>query len=514
MYADRLAPEVCSVAGLERWLKHASEFEQRRLFFEMSDLVAAPDARYSDDDFPPFLEIRGVEFPVRYRFAPGEADDGVSVEVPVGLLNTLVGEALEWSVPGFFGRLAEQWLRTLPKLKRRQLAPMPEKLADILPILLRPDCYRQGRMLLALAGVIGDQHGVRIQAADWDRKRVDAHLLVNVRVLDGSGRILSQGRDLEALKAEFAGQIESRMSAAATQFEQAGLVEFPHRPVPATMMLDDGAGQVIAYPALADEADSVGLKLFTDARQQRRANQNGYARLALLAVTQTTLFLKKTLEKEPGLGLQYASLGSARQLADELLRAAAWQCFFDDKPLPQTAAEFAASVRAHRGALADIFGEVLSHLKVILQKRFEIVRLCDGMTSPAYSVALADVREQLEALVPANLLTVTPHEHLGEIPRYLDAIAYRLAHLQGKVSRDEEHIEVVHGLQARVDKIDAQTATTESVVVSLRFTLQELRVSLFAEPLGVKPAGMIRGKISLKRVDKKLSSLERELGLI
>jgi ATP-dependent helicase HrpA len=460
------------------------------------------------------MEVRGVQLPIRYRFAPGEADDGVSVEVSVGLLNTLVGEALEWSVPGFFSRLVEQWIRTLPKQKRRVLAPVPDKLADILPILLKRDRYRQGRLLPALAEVIGDNYGVRIQAADWGRERVASHLLVNVRVVDGDGKLLAQGRDLGALKSEFADQIESRTSQVADELEQPGLTEFPDAGVTPTVMLDDGAGQMIAYPALVDEQSSAGLKLFTDPRAQQRANRDGYARLALLAVVQTTRYLKKALDKEPRLGLHYASLGGARQLTDELLRAAAWNCFFDGKGLPTTRSEFSERIRTDRAELAEVFNVVSGHLQVILQKRFEVVNTCNAMSSPAYETALADVRQQLETLVPADVLTVTPPEYLAEIPRYLDAISYRLAHLQGKVTRDEEQIGVVAQLLQRLARIDTESATTEAEIVGLRFAVEELRIALFAEPLGARALRGARGKVSHKRLDRELAVLERNLGLI
>lgn len=514
LYAERIPADVCSVASLVRWLKAASPYQQRRLLFEMADLIDTPDAVYSDDDFPPVMQIRGVEFPVRYRFAPGEADDGVSIEVPAGLLNALVGEALEWSVPGFFSRLVEQWLRTVPKQKRRLLAPMSDKLGDISSTLLKPGRYRQGRLLPALTEVIADNYGVRVQAADWDRERVDSHLLVNVRVVDGEGKLLAQGRDLGVLKSEFAGQIESRTSDVAAEFEQAGLTAFPDREVSPTVMLDDGAGQMIAYPGLQDEGDCVRLKLFTDPRARQQANRDGYARLALLAVTQTARHLKKTLAHEPKLGLHYASLGGARQLTDELLRAAAWNCFFHGKPLPRTSAEFAQRIRTDRGGFAGVFNETSGYLQAILQKRFEVVNTCNRMTSPAYKAALADVQEQLQALVPPDVLTITPRDYLAQIPRYLDAIGYRLAHLQGKVGRDEEQVHIFHDLLQRLDKIDAHTATTETEVLALRFAVEELRVAVFAEPLGAKPLGGARGKVSRKRLDNEFAVLERDLGLI
>src|SRR5690606_15847695 len=140
----------------------------------------------------------------------------------------VVGEALEWSVPGFFPAVVEQWLKSLPKSKRRLLAPVPDKVAEMLPLLLRPDRYRQGRVPVALAQVVRDLYGVAIAADDWDRARIDPHLLINVQVLDADGRVLAQGRDAEALKAQFSEAVRSRVEAGLPEdSERRGLTRFP-----------------------------------------------------------------------------------------------------------------------------------------------------------------------------------------------------------------------------------------------------------------------------------------------
>ncbi len=469
-----------------------------------------------ETDFPSVLEIREVAFPLSYRFAPGEPDDGVSVTVPVGMINSLVGEALEWGVPGFFDVLVEQWLRTLPKAKRRVLAPLPDRLGDIVAVLRTADRFRHGRLLPALGEVLADNFGLQVGSEDWDRERVDPHLLMNVRIVDGKGDLLAQGRELGALQSRFAAEVEQRMaSSAAAAFEVDGLTAFPEEGLAESVSLEDRSGHTIAYPALVDAGDSVSMKLFADARQRDRVNRDGYARLALISVAQTARLLKRGLDAERRLGLLYSALGGARQLTDELLRAAAWSCFFADRPLPSSQAEFEERLRANRAELAEVFAAMLEVFGTVLEKRFEIVTLGETMTSPAFRAAVDDVLVQLDELVPADVLSRVPRTRLADLPRYLDAARYRLEHLQGRVERDEDNTRLIASFRDRLRRLEADPGATDAELMQLRFAVEELRVTLFAEPLGARgAAGGERARVSPKRLDRSFDALERALGLV
>ena len=507
LYAERLPEGVASLAQLERWWRRAGPAEREALTFSEADLAPRDGGRLNETDYPAELELGGLRLPLKYRFAPGEPDDGISVRVPVGALSALVPELLEWSVPGFFPAVCEQWLKSLPKSKRRPLTPIPDTVAELLPRLMRADRYRQGRLDVALGEVVRDLAGIRIDASDWDRQRVDAHLSMNVQVVDPDGRVLAEGRDVESLKRQFAGAQRERLASdAVADLERAGLTRFPDDlTLEGSRVLD--RGQVVVYPALVDRGDHVDVKALPDAERQRSENQRGFARLALLSVGQSARHLKKRAERERDLGLHYAALGDARRLQDELLRGAAWYCFFADRPLPCDQAEFEARIRERRGELTGVFEEITAALQRILAERFDIARRLGELTSPAFEQARADMTAQLERLVPADILSVTPREYLGEIPRYLQAMRYRLDHLQGRVSRDAEHIDTVRAFEARVDRLRRADGCPPEEARRLRFAVEELRVALFAEPVGT------RGKVSAKRLGRDVLELERALGL-
>lgn len=287
--------------------------------------------------------------------------------------------------------------------------------------------------------------------------------------------------------------------------EEEDVLDFPAE-LPTTVTLGSGGSTVVAHPALVDEGGSVALRFLSSEAEQRLAMRQGLARLALKKLGSTTRYLKKNIDRD--LGLLFAPLGNAERLRDELLLAAAWQCFFEGEKLPETASEFQERLQAGKGRLAEVFQQLTEALKDVLAERHELCKALDAASSPAYADAVADIRAQLDALVSPSVLADTPAGLLGELPRYLKAAAYRLSHLQGKVARDAEQRAKVAALAERVQRLRTVSAVSVEEWQHFRFMLEEVRVGLFAEPLGV------RGKASPKRLDRELSTLERDLGLI
>ncbi len=506
---DALIPEkVLSARDLDRWLRKAADGETAGLFFDRQQLSGAGQSGFTEKDFPAELIMRGKAFPLRYRFAPGDPDDGVSVEVPVSLVDAVIVQVLNWSVPGMFAGVCEQWLRSLEKSKRRRLTPIPDAVQAIMPILSQPSIYRQGRLEVSLADAIQHEFGLHIAAEDWHPERIEPQWRVNVKVMSGEGELLAESRDFEALKTRFAAEAAARMhEGLKTQAEDKGLIEFPDQAPVGSVVIGATGSEVVAYPALADEGDSVALRHMPDPGAQARANQAGYARLALLKLGQTARYLKKQIAADKALGLLYAPLGGAEQFRDELLKACAWACFFEGERLPEDASAFTRILNERRGELADTLARMQGDLRRILEARQTLVRMLDEATSPAFADAVDDIRAQLENLVPADVLTRTPASRLADIPRYLEAAAYRLANLQGKVSRDQQLIGELSGFQTRIERLKGEMGETVQWQ-QLRYMLEECRVGLFAERLGVKE------KASPKRLNRSLEALEREFGLL
>ena len=346
-YLERLPEEVAGIATLSAWLRRADDAVVERLTMTERDLLARDAVAASDADFPSVLRVDGLELPLKYRFAPGEVDDGVSVRVDVGVLPHLGQGPLDWLVPGFLEQKCVELMKGLPKSLRRRLAPVPDKARAMALLLLRADRYRQGSLLVALAERIEADYGVTVGAADWRLDALTPFLSLNVQVRGARGRVVDQDRDLAALQGRLLERVERGAETLREEYERRGLTEFPAEGVPETLVVDARAGRVVAYPALRDDGDRVDLVLLTHRSSQHATNRRGYSRLALLADRRRSRQLRRQLESERTMAMHYATLGTRARLVDELLLAASWTCFFTRDALPRSVPEFERALDTH-----------------------------------------------------------------------------------------------------------------------------------------------------------------------
>ncbi len=505
-YLERLPEEVSSIAGLTAWLGRADAAAVERLVMREADVLARTDAVVADADFPPVLRLEGLELPLKYRFAPGEPDDGVSVRVDLGVLPHLRQGPLDWLVPGFLEQKCAELIKALPKSVRRRLAPVPDKARAMSAVLLRPERYRQGGLLAALAERIEGDYGVTVGSTDWRPEAISPFLRLNVQVRGARGRVLDQDRDVAALQARLLARVERGAAAAREGYERRGLTAFPEDGVPDTVTLDGRAGRVLAYPALRDDGDRVDLVLLTHRSSQRATNRRGYSRMALLADGRRTRRQRREIEGERTMALHYATLGPRQRLVDEFLLASAWTCFFAGTALPTTAAAFRQALAEGDGRLASTCRELVAAGREILACRFDAVREHSALDSPAFRASRADIAAHIERLVPPDFPNRIPPERMEDVPRYLKAIAYRASHLQGRVRRDVDAMEEAARWQARLDAL-AEALPEAAAVAEARYLLEEYRVALFSQPIGT------RGKISAERLARVFEPLERQAGL-
>ena len=506
-YLERLPHDVLSAGTLTAWLRRGDPAAVARLHMTEADLLARTDFGVSDADFPPSLVIDGLELALKYRFAPGETDDGVSLQVGLGALPHLDRDDLDWLVPGFFEQKCAALLRALPKSARRQLLPLGDKARRMAARLSHPDRYRRGGLRMALAQCIEEELGLRLEAADLRDDKISPFLRMNVQVLDGAGRMVDQDRDVGALKDRLLPRVERRTDTdIRTRFESRGLRGFPSAGVPETLVIEDGDSPAVAYPALRDDGDRVDLVMLAHRASQAATNRRGYSRLALLADPRASRHLRKRVDAERTMALHYAALGAKDTLADELLLASAWACFFDASPpeklsLPQTGPAFDALIDARRGRLTAVFTSVLEGGREILARRFAAANKIAALDSPAFAPSRDDMTAHLERLVSPDFPNRIPLEGFADVSRYLRALAYRADNLAGRVLKDRENLAEAGRWEARAASVsDALPGDTE--VVQLRSLVEEYRVALFSQRIGTKI------RVSPERLARALEPLE------
>ena len=511
-YLERLPEDVLGARSLAAWLRRAEPAAVARLHMTEADLLARSDFGVSDADFPPSLVIDGLELALKYRFAPGETDDGVSVQVGIGALPHLDRRDLDWLVPGFFEQKCEALLRSLPKSARRQLLPLGDKARRIAARLSEPGRYRREDLRTALAQSLATEFGLRLEAADLRDHRISPFLRMNVQVLDADGRVIDQDRDVGALKDRLLPRVERRASTDIRQrFESRGLRCFPSAGVPETLVLEDGAHPAVAYPALRDDGDRVDLLMLAHRSSQAATNRRGYSRLALLADPRTSRYLRRQVAAETTMTLQYAALGAKEMLADEILLASAWSCYFAGEPgealsLPQTRAAFDALLAARRTRLIPVFNSALEASRDILDRRFAAANRIAALDSPAFAPSRDDMVAHLERLVPPDFPNRISLEGFADLSRYLRALAQRADNLPGRVPKDRQSMAEVSRWEARLASV-SDALPGEAEVAQLGVLVEEYRVALFSQRIGT---GI---RVSPERLERALEPLESKARL-
>ena len=518
-YAEKIPANITRTKDLNKWIKRPDN--EASLRFTKAFLLQTDDASLPLEDFPSTLECAGSALTLKYRFAPGEKNDGVTLVVPVGVLSAISSEELEWSIPGLFSKVVEEWLRTLPKSKRKKLAPMPEKVEAIAEFLRRSDRYRQGRLLSALQDLLRDWYKISVDESDWDRARMQDHLRFYVSVVDAKGREIRGGRDLNALKSAAQSDASEVAPKQIEQHEHKKLTQFPAKALKASVVLGSKSARVIKYPGFSDNTDSVDVKLFDTAQERDQSHRDGLIRLALINLGQVGRYFRKELDKHPHMSLHFATLGTAGELKEEILRSVVWRCYFEGEALPDEEGAFKQRLEERRPHLAGVFTETVDALAEILKMRFECGRSLLALESKAYDQSKADIETHLNELVPANVVSATPGKYFGLVPRYLAGIQRRLDNLPGHVPKDIGNLELVRPYVQRISKLKETELYEPAKGDALRFLLEEVRLVLFAEQVARKkvtnhPIGDVFGgqwKASLKRLDTELTKEERRVGL-
>lgn len=521
-YDARLPNDIQRVEDLRHWLRRAGDAQlYMSEEFLLRSTGGSTAGSHAQSDYPANLLVDRLTLKLSYRFAPGDADDGVSVDVPIGLLPGISAELLEWSVPGFFPLVVEQWLRSLPKSKRKLLAPVPEKAQGMADFLLADQRYRKGRLLSALSSLLKDWFGLTVDEQDWDRTRLDKHLLLNLRILDEQGKVLRAGRQLSELKQEFSGN--DQLTHDDTNFVVSGLSQLPDGKLDDYVLVGTNRAPVMKFPGLVDAGDHVDLELFNERTMRDRSHHTGLARLVLLQLGSVGRYFRRELDKHPKLGLHFATLGSADDLKKELLLNVIWYCFLDGRSLPVSQQALEQRIVECRPALADVFSATTLTLAEVLRIRFECIQLLESYSSKGYSQSKADALDHLARLAPADVLSQTPWRFLTLKTRYLNGLLRRLQNLPGHVSQDLKRIGQLAPLEAQLVSFPLSELFDDKRWQDLLILVEELRLSLFAEQIArakVLPHPLDEAslqqpwKASMKKVGDEVQREGHRLGLL
>ncbi len=482
-YDARIPADVVSARHFDRWWKTARREQPDLLTFSRSLLVAEGAGGVSEQDYPDVWRREGLELALSYRFEPGADDDGVTVSVPLAVLNRVRGEDLERHVPGLRHDVVTALLRALPKDVRRRLGPAPDLARELLPG-LEPD----GRPLAdALAWQVLRLTGVEVSPDDVDLTRLPPHLRMRYRVVDADGRELATGRDLAALRDRLQRRLQATLADAAPELEVGGQTSWTFGSLPTVVERRLGDHAVQGFPALVDEGRSVGVRILASAVEQRRSMWSGTRRLLMLGLPSPVKPVLSQLPNRTKLALTHAPHSGAPALFDDCLTCAA-DFLVAEAGGPAWDADAFARLRAQvQGDLVGTVLAVVGEVADVLAVRQDVQERLAPLTAPVLAPSVADVQEHLARLVYPGFVTATGRRRLRDVVRYVRGVAHRLDKLTDDPLRDQQRMVGVHRVEQEYADLVAglpQARRGDDDVVAVRWMLEELRVSVFAQVLG------------------------------
>ncbi|WP_249116046.1 ATP-dependent RNA helicase HrpA [Azoarcus sp. L1K30] len=550
-YDSRIPPDVDDLASFESWRKTAEKSEPKLLYLSRDQLMRHEAEGITTERFPTKFEVLGQKLTLSYLHQPGDADDGVTLTVPLAMLNQIPANRCEWLVPGLLEEKITALLKTVPQKHRHRLQPMSESAAAFMADFDAGAFDTDEPLLRMLQRFVEDRVQLKLPLESFRVENLKPHCFMNLRVIDEHGRVMGQSRNLSELRARFRDQVAARFKAAkidgalAGALEAAGAVAAPvpergkdDRPtkekravngrgqdagavpaledagsftpagsalsgvtawsfgaLPELLELKVAGREVIGFPALHDDGDSVSLRPYDTPEEAARVHRGGLTRLFALSLKDQV----RAIERLPGLrdlALQYMNFGTEAELKARLVQATLTRCCLIE-PLPADEASFEQRCVEAKSRVTLVAQEFMRLCTQLLSEHASLHKRLAGLK--AFPDVAADIQGQVAALMPRDFLVGIPWEHQSQFPRYLKAASIRLDKLRNNPARDAQLMSEWKALAQAWEREQAakrRAGVTDPQLEAFRWLLEELRVGLFAQELKTPMP------VSVKRLQK------------
>ncbi|MBZ9640516.1 ATP-dependent RNA helicase HrpA [Streptomyces sp. PSKA30] len=507
-YDQRIPEHVVSGAHFDSWWKRKRHEQPDFLDFEREMLIRESAEAVTKADYPDSWRQGPLKFRVTYQFEPGADADGVTVHIPLQVLNQVTDEGFDWQIPGLREEVVTELIRSLPKPIRRNYVPAPnfaKRFLDTAVPLQEPLTTTMARELKRMVGV-------PFTADDFDWSKVPDHLRITFRIVDERRRKLAEDKDLEALKLRLKPKARKALSQAAAataerqggeSVERKGLTDWTIGTLTRVFETRRAGQPVKAYPALVDDGDTVSVRLFDTEAEQAEAMWKGTRRLILRNIpVNPAKFASDRLTNAQKLALSANPHGSIQALFDDCATAAADKLIADFGGPAWDEESYRKLYDRVRAEIVDTTVLTVGQVQQVLAAWQACERRLKGVRSPALLANLQDVRGQLDALVKPGFVTEAGLRRLPDLMRYLVAADRRLQQMPTNVQRDTTRMEKVKEMQdeyAWLLEQMPQGRPVPSSVLDIRWMIEELRVSYFAHALGT--AYPVSDKRIVKAID-------------
>jgi ATP-dependent helicase HrpA len=475
-YDHRLPTDIVDAVSFEAWAKHLNTTAIKNLTLFEQDVLATEHEK-DTRSYPEYLKVKNQRLSLSYVFDPADEADGVSVGIPLAILNQFNDADFDYLVPGLLDEKIEALIRSLPKSLRRNFIPVPD---------YAKACTRNldsSKPLYAqLSAQLLRMTGVRVEERQWSGTTIDAHYQMRF-CLERDGVCVASGRSLASLQQEYGNR-------AAQSFEQEvqqqdsiareGLLEWDFDRLPGAVEIHRDGSAITAFPALVDYQQSVAIELLETHADAAFYHPSGVARLISFALKDAVKYCHKKLPHIDQSALMYLSQGSCDELVDDIVMSSIFGLFLVNK-LPANREQFEQCVEAHRGdfighanQIAELVYQVLTQYRAV---RGQLDELSIGQ---AHRV---DIAEQCDYLVYAGFVRTTPAEYLLRLPIYFQALQKRIDKTQREPTQADRALPLVRELWDQYLEMAFDGGYDPDQVEQLRWMIEEFRISCFAQPM-------------------------------
>ena len=499
-YADKLPETIICQRSFLAWWKKTKQKSSELLNFTKEFLLNESSNELSIKEYPDTWQLDNLTLPLVYHFSPGDVDDGISVIIPISMLNQCQDEGFDWLIPALRYDLVVALIKALPKALRRNFVPAPNYAEACLANMNEA----QGNLVDALAKQLLRMTGVRLPEDAWHDVDLPLHLTMNFQIVNEKGQLLKQGRDLNLLKSELQGKVKASIKQVAEKgIEKSKLTQWNFGSLAQSYEKKVANISIKAFPALVDHNSSVAIELFEQQEHAEQAMLAGISRLILLNIPSPLKYLQEKMPNKAKLGLYFNLFGSIADLLQDCIQAA---CVYLVKQylqnnklenLPRAESDFVLVRDYVRAEISDCVLVAAIKVEQALSLRHDVAKKLKGSVPLNVIQSHGDVKQQSEYLIFKGFVNASGIEKLDDIIRYLKGILRRLEKLP--IDPNQDRLKLIE-INKAVDKYNSvllaqrKDKPIEQEILAVKWMIEELRISLFAQNLGTAQP------ISLKRI--------------
>ncbi len=506
-YDQRIDKSVISAKHFDSWWKTKQKTDPDFLNFEKNMLINQSAQSVNLNDFPDFWYQDQLKLPLSYQFDIGDKRDGVTITIPINILNQVKNRGFDWQVPGFREDLVIALIKSLPKSLRKNLVPAPNYAQAFLNRVGATD----QPLLETLETEFRKMTGVKITNEDWQLDQIPDYLKMSFSIVDNNKEI-AFGKDLDKLKEQLKTQVQQALSSLTEKksisLEQDNLTDWNFGTLPHIYEAKQKNYVVKAYPTIIDNQNSVSIKLVDSKQEQQRLTKLGLRRLLILNIPSPIKYLHEKLPNKSKLGLYFNSFGTVLSLIDDCIACAVDYLIEKNNQTIENQEQYQQLLDYTKAHINETVVDIAKQVESILTLHFNINKKLKGRVDLSLAFALSDIKQQINNLIYKGFVAKSGYHRLNDIHRYLLAIEKRIEKLMQNASKDRQAmntVEEVKNLYENWLNSLTENQRLQQQVINIRWMIEELRVNLFAQQLGTPYP------ISAKRIKQQIDQVKSEL---